>query len=100
MGIDREKSAQRKMHTYLKTLNSTDFFFLHGIARNVDSSTLKQVLQALAQAQEEGAGEIEKGVEGTTSTISHYDLLAGKDDMQDLIDKEMAANTTDGQIIS
>ena len=77
---------------YLKTLNSTDFFFLHGIARNVDSSTLKQVLQALAQAQEEGAGEREKGVEGTTSTMSPYDLLAGKDDMQDLIDKELAGD--------
>ena len=37
---------------YLKTLNSTDFFFLYGIARNVDSPTLRQVLRALAQAKE------------------------------------------------
>jgi len=46
----------------------------------------------IGKTREEGAGEREKGVEGTTSTISHYDLLAGKDDMQDLIDKELAGD--------
>ena len=42
---------------YLKTLNSEDFLFLYGIGRNVDSSTLNMVLQALAEAKKSELGE-------------------------------------------
>ena len=55
---------------YLKTLNSEDFLFLYGIGRNVDSSTLREVLQALAKAkQSEKGGEKEEmrgGVKGNS----------------------------------
>jgi len=55
--IDREKRAQKNTLKYLKTLNSEDFLFLYGIGRNVDSSTLNMVLQALAEAKKSELGE-------------------------------------------
>ena len=87
---------------YLKTLNSEDFLFLYGIGRNVDSSTLNMVLQALAEAKKSELGEKQEtrfrsvGEEENIHKKGKLSLMIPKWRIQDLsfLPSELIANVS------